>query len=66
MKRHKQQMSEDRDIAFEVPDLYSQTQKPGFKRAEKKTVSKDEYRFAPAKDKDVPRQPLARRIARTK
>lgn len=60
-------IDDERDTSFGLPDSYFDDLKPGFKPAEKRGEAEPEghHRFPRvAEEKDVPRAPLAERIAR--
>ena|SRR6266498_3142632 len=66
MKIIRLEIDDERDTSFELPDSYFETLKPGFIPAEKERkedVSEGDYRFPRISDeKDVPQEPLARRL----
>lgn len=69
MKSKRQEIDDERDSSFGLPDAYFEALKPGFKPAEKKgrVELEGHHRFPRVtEEKDVPRAPLAERFARQK
>lgn len=66
MKSKRLKIDDERDTSFGLPDSYLDHLKPGFKPVEKKyKVEPGHHRFpCVADEEDVPRKPLAERIAR--
>ncbi len=67
MRPKKRAIDEERDTALELPDLYFEDHKPGFKPTERKgkAAGKGDHHFPRiTREKDVPQVPLARRIRR--
>ena len=66
MKSKRQKIDDERDTSFGLPDSYLDHHKPGFKPVEEKNkVEPGHHRFSRVADEeDVPREPLAVRIAR--
>jgi hypothetical protein len=65
MKFVRLEIDDEGDTSFQLPEEFLEIHKPGFMPVEKwrkEDVSEGHHRFPRSEDKEVPQEPLARRL----